>query len=230
MNYLIVGGTKGIGRALTESLHAQGHQLFVIARAPAELPSGVRFIPGDVASLTEADLSDLPETLDGLAFCPGTINLKPFARLKKDDFLADFEGNVWGAIHITQLVLSRLKKSERASVVYFSTVAVQTGMGFHASVASAKGALEGLTRSLAAELAPKIRVNCIAPSLTNTSLAEGLLNTDQKRAASADRHPLKRVGSPEDIAKAAAFLLGSESDWITGQVLGVDGGLSALRV
>ncbi|MDZ7358758.1 MAG: SDR family oxidoreductase, partial [candidate division KSB1 bacterium] len=172
-----------------------------------------------------------PELLDGVVYCPGTINLRPFRQLKEEDFLTDFKINALGAVKTIQGTLNRMKKVEQtASIVLFSTVAVQTGMSYHASIASAKGAVEGLTRSLAAELAPKIRVNCIAPSLTDTPLAARLLGSEEKQQAAAERHPLKRFGQPEDIANLACFLLSDESSWITGQVLHVDGGMSSVRL
>jgi 3-oxoacyl-[acyl-carrier protein] reductase len=157
--------------------------------------------------------------------------LKPFQRLASADFQRDFEINLLGAVKVIQGCLKRLKKSPTgASVILFSTVAVKVGMPFHASVASAKGAVEGLMKSLAAEFAPRIRVNAIAPSLTDTPLAASLLSSDDRRKASADRHPLKRIGSPQEIAGLAQHLLSDEGSWITGQVFHVDGGMSSLRV
>jgi NAD(P)-dependent dehydrogenase (short-subunit alcohol dehydrogenase family) len=173
----------------------------------------------------------LPESLQGLVYCPGTIRLRPFHRLSDNDFLEDFTINVLGAVKAIRASLPLLKKSSSgASIVLFSTVAVQTGMPFHASIASAKGAIEGLTRSLAAELAPSIRVNAIAPSLTETPLAQSLLSNDQKRQMAADRHPLKRFGQPEDIANLTVFLLDPGTSWITGEIFHVDGGMSAVRL
>jgi NAD(P)-dependent dehydrogenase (short-subunit alcohol dehydrogenase family) len=177
----------------------------------------------------ELDMSQLPDSLDGLAYCPGSINLKPFHRITDQEFMEEFKLNVMGAIKIVRSVLPRLKNVNQASIVFFSTIAVQQGTPFHSSVASAKGAVEGLTRSLAAEFAPKIRVNCIAPSLTNTPLAARLLSSDEKKKASDERHPLKRTGEAEDIAQLASFLLSPQSSWITGQIIHADGGLSALR-
>ena len=175
------------------------------------------------------DLSFLPDQLDGIAYCPGSINLKPFARIKPEDFQADFSLQVVGAIKVLQAIAPRLKTSENASVVFFSTVAVRLGFNFHSQVSASKGAIEGLTRSLAAEWAPQIRVNCIAPSITDTPLASKLLGTDEKKEANAQRHPLKKIGTPEDIAAMAAFLLSDQSSWMTGQILNLDGGLSSIK-
>ncbi|NQX92886.1 MAG: SDR family oxidoreductase [Flavobacteriales bacterium] len=174
-------------------------------------------------------LADFTEELDGLVYCPGTINLKPFRGIKEEDLMNDLKVNYIGAFQNVQSNLKLLKKAEQASVVFFSTVAVQTGLSFHSSISGAKAALEGLTRSLSAELAPKIRVNCVAPSLTNTSLAEGLLNNEKKLEAANERHPLKRIGSAEELAGTAKFLLLDDSAWMTGQVLHVDGGMSVIR-
>ncbi len=179
-----------------------------------------------------AESTGFPEvtgSVDGVAYCPGSINLKPFHRLTEKEFVDDFNINLLGAVRTIQKLLPNLKEADEPSIVLFSTVAVQTGMGFHASVSAAKGAVEGLTRSLAAEFAPKIRVNCIAPSLTDTPLAERLLNTPEKREASAARHPLKKVGMPDDIASMAEFLLTGKSGWITGQIFHIDGGMSSVR-
>jgi len=172
----------------------------------------------------------LPDGLHGVVYCPGTIRLKPIQRLTREDFLEDLQINFLGAVHVIQACLPNLKKSPTgASILLFSTVAVTTGMPFHASIAGAKGAVEGLTRSLAAELAPRIRVNAIAPSLTDTPLAAGLLSSEEKRQAAAERHPMKRIGSAQDIARLALFLLSDDAGWITGQVFHADGGMSALR-
>ena len=171
----------------------------------------------------------MPDDLDGLVYCPGSINLKPFDRIKPEDFELDYKLQVTGLIKILQLVLPRLKKSANASVVLFSSVAVQTGFTFHSQVAASKGAIEGLTKALAAEFAPKIRVNCIAPSLTNTPLAASLINNEQKLEANSLRHPLKRIGHTKDIAHMALFLLSDKSSWITAQIMHVDGGISSLK-
>ena len=231
-NYVIVGGSSGIGLSLVHKLSAAGHQVTVISRTSDELAglSNTVHLKKDILE-DEIDKDELPAVIDGLAYCPGSINLKPFRSLKTSAFLEDFNINVIGAVKVLQAAQRALKKAETpASIVLFSTVAVGQGMPFHASVAAAKGAVEGLTKSLAAEWAPKIRVNCIAPSLTDTPMAARLLATPEKTEASAQRHPLKRVGTPDDIASLAHFLLSENSGWITGQVLGIDGGLSTLKV
>lgn len=224
---LVIGGTHGIGRALAGQLIAQGRAVITVGRT-ADAPAGVlaHWQRDIVSEGLPADL--LPEALDGLAYCPGSIDLKPLRALKADDLRAAFELNAIGAFNAIQACAERLKKSPGAGIVLFSTVAVARGMAFHASVAAAKGAVEGLTRALAAELAPSVRVNCIAPSLTRTPLAEKLLSTPEREAVSAERHPLKRVGEADEVAAMAAFLLGEQARWITGQVIGVDGGMSAI--
>ena len=167
--------------------------------------------------------------MTGIIYCPGSINLRPFERIKPADFINDFNLQVVGAIKTIQAVIPKLKNSENATIILFSTVAVQTGLPFHSQVSASKGAIEGLTKALAAEYAPKIRVNCIAPSLTDTPLAASLLNSDQKREANALRHPLKRIGTTQDIANMAEFLLSNKASWITGQIMHVDGGISSLK-
>ena len=227
-SYLIVGGSSGIGRALVDQLSAEGHEIVVWARERRDLPAAVGFASVDVTEEGTDLASLLPESLDGLVYCPGNIDLKSFRSLKPDAFRQAFELNVVGAVRCLQAAERLLKRSDRASVVFFSTVAVRRGMPFHAGVAAAKGAVEGLTRSLAAEYAPKIRVNAIAPSLIDTPLAGKLLATDEKREASAQRHPLQRIGEPADIAAMAAFLLSERAAFVTGQVVGMDGGLGTI--
>ena len=228
-NILILGGTSGIGLALVKQLEADNH--LILASRSNESLSGMNLthIPFDVET-DSLDVSELPSTLDGLVYCPGTINLRPFKGLKPEVFEKDFSINVMGAVKVLQSVLGLLQNSETpASVVFFSTVAVGTGMPFHSSVATAKGALEGLSRSLAAELSPKIRFNVIAPSLVDTPLAEKFLNNDTKKANAAARHPLKRVGSPEEIAEMTKFLLSDDSSWMTAQTLTIDGGIGSIK-
>lgn len=229
--YLVIGATSGIGKQLTENLLNDGHKVFATGRNTNEknVPIGATAIDLDVINFNDDFSNVLPEVIDGIAYCPGNINLKPFNRIKEDDLLNDFKLNVVGAVKVIQVALPHLKKSESPAVVFFSTVAVQTGMTFHAVTATVKAGVEGLTKSLAAEFAPKIRVNCIAPSLTDTPLAEQLLNNEKKRENSEQRHPLKKVGSTNDMAHLGAFLLSDNSSFITGQIIAADGGLSSLR-
>jgi NAD(P)-dependent dehydrogenase (short-subunit alcohol dehydrogenase family) len=229
--YLIVGGTTGIGKSLTEIITSNGDKVILASRSASERTEGSENISVHDVDTTdaEADWSFLPEKLDGMAFCPGSINLKPFHRFKPSDFEEDFRINLVGAVNAIQAALPALKKAEKSSIVLFSTVAVQRGLNFHTSVAAAKGAVEGLTRSLSAELAPGIRVNAVALSLTETPMAERLLSNDSKKEAGNARHALKRFGQPEDIAEMAAFLIGGKSSWITGQIIGVDGGMGTVQ-
>ena len=228
-HYLVAGGSSGIGFEITRQLTQQGHQVTVLSRSKGKLDSltNVNHISYDVRSGEVPQIAVDP--IDGFAYCPGTINLKPFHGLKLDDFQRDFDVNVKGAIMILQSIVKQLKKQDHASVVLFSTVAVQQGMPFHASVAASKGALEGLTRSLAAELAPKVRVNCIAPSIIDTPLASRILSTEDKKEVSGKRHALGRVGTASEVARLAVFLLSDVSGWMTGQVIGLDGGMSTIR-
>ena len=226
MNYLVVGGSSGIGLELVRTLLT----VYSASRQMRELPADAKFIELDILGDVSILKTEVPEELHGIAYCPGTINLKPFGRLTEDDFLNDYKINVLGAIKVLQQVIPKLKNVPTSSIVLFSTVAANTGMGFHASVSASKSALQGLAVSLAAEFAAsKIRVNVIAPSLTDTPLASALLSNPERKEASDKRHPLGRIGSPTEIADAAAFLLSDKSAWITGQVLGIDGGMSTLR-
>lgn len=229
-NYLIIGASSGIGKKLAEQLSESGHSVFgtYFKNEVSSSNPLVQFYPLNV--LDENIVFDfLPEILSGVIYCPGSINLRPFERIKPNDFIDDYNLQVVGAIKTIQNVAPKLKNSENAAIILFSTVAVQAGFPFHTQVSASKGAIEGLTKALAAEYAPKIRVNCIAPSLTDTPLAAYLLNSAQKIEASAQRHPLKRVGTTDDIVNMAEFLLSTKASWITGQIMNVDGGISTLK-
>lgn len=230
--YLIVGGSSGIGLEVARSLSSEGADVHVVSRQPGPLGDiqGIHHIAADVVE-APFPVDEVPSVLDGLVYCPGSILLKPFARLEERDFLNDLNINLMGAVKTIKAGIPALRKSTHGgAIVLFSTVAVKMGMPFHSSIASAKGAVEGLTRSLAAELAPKIRVNAIAPSLTDTPLAAPLLASEERRNASAQQHPMKRIGQPQDIAAAVRFLLKTESSWMTGQIIAVDGGMGELRL
>lgn len=230
-NIVVIGSGKGIGLACVQALCTK-NKLYALTKSHSEalnMPH-VEQILFDSRSEDLSPLKGLPEEIHGLVYCPGSINLKPFHRLTKDDFQADYEQNVLGAVTAIQLLLPNLKRASSASVVLFSTVAAKLGMPFHASIAASKSAVEGLTKTLAAEYsANNIRFNCIAPSLTDTGLAEKLLSSDEKREAAAQRHPLKAIGDPNQMAALVAFLLDDNASWITGQIIGVDGGLGSTK-
>ncbi|MDI1355172.1 MAG: SDR family NAD(P)-dependent oxidoreductase [bacterium] len=230
-NYLIIGASSGIGKALALQLADNGHQVFGTfnKNEPSAEHPLIKYSHLNVLD-ENFSLAFLPDTLAGVIYCPGSINLRPFERIKPADFINDYNLQVVGAIKTIQTVASKLKNSENASITLFSTVAVQTGLPFHSQVSASKGAIEGLTKALAAEYAPKVRVNCIAPSLTDTPLAATLLNSEQKKEANAQRHPLKRIGTTDDIVNIVDFLISPKSSWITGQILHVDGGISTLRI
>ena len=228
--YIVVGGTSGIGLETTKLL-SNNNRVAVISREKKNIDglTNVDFYPANITKTID-ELPNIEGKINGIVYCPGTINLKPMKSLRIEDFQNDFEVNLLGAVKVINKYFNNLKLAEKASIVLFSTVAVQTGMPYHASVASAKGAVEGLTRSLAAEFAPAIRVNCIAPSITNTPLAEKLLNNETKLKASEDRHPLKRIGSALEIAELTTFLLSDNSGFITGQIIKIDGGISSVKI
>ena len=220
---LIVGGSKGIGKKISEIL--ENKECIVFSRNNVDSSNSNHHYYN--LDINNGDFPEI-EDLSSIIYCPGTINLKPFRSLKEEDFLNDFKVNLLGAVRVIKHYLKTLSKSPNASIILFSTVAVKQGMSFHASISSAKGALEGLTKSLAAEFAGKIRVNCIAPTLTNTPLAEGILRNEEAIERSNARHPSKRINNVDDVANTAVFLI--ESNNITGQIIGVDGGLSTLKV
>lgn len=225
--YLVIGGSSGIGEGVVKELAHDNLVMATYCKNYKKDETPVQYVHFDVMS--EQDLSFIPPTLDGLVYCPGSITLKPFTRFTAQDFIHDYQLQVVGATKIIQAAIPALKNSPHAAVVLFSTIAVQHGFPFHSLVAASKGAIEGLTKALAAEYAPKIRFNCIAPSITNTPLAGNLLNTPEKLEANSQRHPLKRIGTVTDIAKMTAFLLSENSSWMTGEILHVDGGMSSIK-
>ena len=226
-NFVLIGGSYGIGLAIAKALSPE-HNITIASRSGEQLDTlGITHIPFDATADTLSE-TQLPDTIHGFVYLPGSINLKPIKMLDIDAFRKDMEINYFGLVNAVKSVLPRM--AEGGSMVFFSTVAVGTGMPFHTSVAGAKGAIEGFARALAAEYAPTLRINVVAPSLVNTPLAKRLLNNERKQEAMAQRHPLKRVGTSEDIAQSVLFLLDENSSWMTGQVLGVDGGLSALNL
>ena len=234
---LVYGGSGGIGSATARALRARGYELHLVGRGEEKLAALARELSATctVGDVTERELfarvaREFGEPLDGLVYAVGTINLKPLHRLTEADFLQDFRMNAMGAALAVQASVPALKKAAgTSSVVLFSSVAARQGFTFHASIGMAKGAVQGLTLSLAAELAPRVRVNAIAPSLTRTSLAAGIIANEAMAATISGLHALQRLGEPEDIASAAAYLIGPEAAWITGQVIGVDGGRSVVR-
>lgn len=230
-NYLVIGASSGIGKKISETLAESGIKVYGTwyKNRPADVNNGIDYFYLNVLD-EKLDFGILSDRLDGLVYCPGSILLKPFQRIEPEDFVSDYRLQVLGAVKTIQALLPRLRRSGHSSVVLFSTVAVQTGFRFHTLISSSKGAVEGLVKALAAELAPEIRVNAIAPSLTDTPLSSKLLDSTEKREANASRHPLKRIGSTSDIADMAEYLLSDKSGWITGQVIHVDGGLSTLKL
>ncbi len=229
-SFLVIGGSHGIGLGIVQRLSSSGARTLVASRTVGQLEglANVAHIPLNVV---EGSLTSevIPEVLDGFVYCPGSINLGPFRSLSVDALRADFELNVVGAVRCFQAALNALKRSSQASAVFFSTVAVAQGLPMHSSIAAAKGAIEALVRTWAAELSPSIRVNAIAPALTDTPLAERFLSTDEKRQSMAARYPLGRVGTVDDMAGAAMFALSNDSSWMTGQVMNIDGGMSSIR-
>lgn len=230
-NIIIIGCGQGIGFATSKILSEKYNVIGISKTQNTEVVElNIEFHQMDILS-ENLDEINFPDVIDGLVYAPGSINLKPFNRLSVDDFKNDFEINVLGAVKTIQKLLTNLKKSESASVVLFSSVAAKLGMPFHASISASKSAIEGLTKSLAAELsAQNIRVNAIAPSLTDTNLSTQLLSTPEKREASRKRHPLQRIGNAEEIGKMVEFLLSENSAWITGQIIGIDGGMGNVKL
>ncbi|TMM57537.1 SDR family oxidoreductase [Maribacter algarum] len=226
-NIVLIGGSHGIGFSMAKILN-QDYNIFIASRTSEGLGDlNVTHIPFDAIS-DDLDSTSLPEEIHGFAYCPGSINLKPFKMMSLETFEEDMQLNFFALVRIVKAVMPKMV--EGSSMVFFSTVAVGTGMPFHTSVAAAKGAVEGFAKSLAAEYSPKIRINVVAPSLVDTPLAKRLLSNDRKREMMSQRHPLKRVGEAEDIANIAVFLLSDKSTWMTGQIVGIDGGMSTLNI
>jgi len=223
---LIIGGSKGIGEAIANSLLIN-HKVINFSRTQPDMVH-------DNLSHFSIDIlkDDLPEleNLDGIVYCPGSINLKPFSRLSLDDFKTDFEINVLGAVKVIQKYLKVLKSGNNPSILLFSTVASKLGMPFHASIATAKSGIEGLVKSLGAELAPTIRVNAIAPTVTNTTLAEKILRNDAMKEKMIERHPLKMYLQPNDVANMAGYLLSNKSRSISGQIFELDCGIVSFKL
>ncbi|WP_053977287.1 SDR family NAD(P)-dependent oxidoreductase [Mangrovimonas xylaniphaga] len=223
---IIVGGSKGIGNAILNTL-LETHQVINISRsAPQVTHQNLTHYACDI--LTD----ELPniEQADALVYCPGSINLKPFPRLTLDDFRSDFEINVLGAVKSIQQYLPILKNSQAPSILLFSTVASKLGMPFHSSIAVAKSGVEGLVKSLGAELAPSIRINAIAPTVTDTELASKLLRNDKMIANIVERHPLKKFLNPQEVADLAVFLLSEKSASISGQIFQMDCGITSFKI
>jgi NAD(P)-dependent dehydrogenase (short-subunit alcohol dehydrogenase family) len=223
---VVIGGSKGIGKAIVTSLVGENKVINISRSDTLEPHQNLTHFSLDI--LTD----DLPaiEEIDSLIYCPGSINLKPISRLKLEEFRDDFEINVIGAVKAIQHYLPSLKKGTKPSILLFSTVAAKLGMPFHASVAAAKSAVEGLTKSLGAELAPSIRVNAIAPTVTNTDLASKLLRNDRMMENITERHPLKKYLQPQEVADMATFLISDKAASISGQIFELDCGIVSFKI
>jgi 3-oxoacyl-[acyl-carrier protein] reductase len=223
---LVVGGSRGIGQAIINSLVDENEIINISRTAPLQSHSNLTHFSCDI--LTD----DLPQvdTIDTLIYCPGSINLKPISRLKLEDFRNDFEINVIGAVKAIQHYLPSLKKGNKPNILLFSTVAAKLGMPFHASIAAAKSAVEGLTKSLGAELAPIMRVNAIAPTVTDTDLASKLLRNDRMIENITERHPLKKFLKPSEVAALASFLISDKAASISGQIFELDCGIVSFKI
>lgn len=223
---IVVGGSKGIGNAIVSNL-VENNRVINISRTKPELEhENLVHISSDI---TKDELPDV-EKADALVYCPGSINLKPISRLSIQDFKDDFEINVLGAVKAIQKYLPILKKGDRPSILLFSTVAAKLGMPFHASIATAKSGVEGLVKSLGAELAPSIRINAIAPTVTNTDLASKLLRNDKMIEAITERHPLKKFLNPKEVAEMGVFLISDKAASLSGQIIEMDCGIVSFKL
>ncbi len=223
---IIIGGSKGIGHAIVTTL-VNDCEILNISRTPSEINHAN--LSQYQCDVLEDELPNISE-VDTLIYCPGSINLKPISRLSLEDFKDDFNINVLGAVKVIQMYLPLLKKGTNPSILLFSTVAVKLGMPFHASIATAKGGVEGLVKSLAAELAPTVRVNAIAPTVTDTGLADKLLRNDKLKENMIERHPLKKYLNPQEVADMALFLISDKTTSISGQIFEMDCGIVTLKV
>jgi NAD(P)-dependent dehydrogenase (short-subunit alcohol dehydrogenase family) len=225
--FLIVGGSKGIGRELAINLHEKGNRVIVFSRSRGDIPDEIEHHVVDFSE-DKPNLPELDAQLNGLVYMPGSILIKPFRSFSSEDFSKDYRINVLGAIETIRKYMQKFEREKSSSIVLMSTVAVSIGMPYHSLVATSKGAIEGLTRSLAAEFAPNVRVNAIAPSLTDTTLAEKFIHSEEKLKSSKERHPLKKIGNPAHIAEFMEYLLSDSAEFITSQVFRLDGGMSGI--
>ncbi len=222
---LIIGGTKGIGKAIVSEI-IEEHEVVCLSRNISDFThNNYKHIKFDVLNDEFPEI----ESLDTLIYCPGTINLKPISTLTLDDFRYDFELNVIGAVKAIKKYLNLLKKSENPSILMFSTVATKLGMPYHTSVSVSKSGIDGLVKTLGAELAPKIRINAIAPTITNTDLASKILRNEKVIENMIERHPLKKILSPDEIAKMACYLISKNSSSISGQIFNMDAGIVSFK-
>ena len=224
--FLFIGANSDIAIHTANQFKQQGIEVIGLSRSECSADFSQSYV---LSGLTESDFPKIEGAIDGLVYFPGSVNLKSFRSLKEEELITEYQINVLGALNAVKIYLPNLKLSQKASVVFFSSVAVQLGMPFHASVGINKGAIEGLTRSLAAELSPEIRVNAIALSLTETKMTQRMTNTEEKKQGIAQRHPLGTIGSKEDVSNMLDFLLTEKSAWMTGQILHLDGGMSVVK-
>tara|TARA_Y100000992_G_C21253529_1_gene487242 strand:+ start:375 stop:1061 length:687 start_codon:yes stop_codon:yes gene_type:complete len=224
---LIIGGSRGIGNNIVKEQLSLGKDCVSISRNASGIHDNL--LQEFNVDVTSGELPDI-DNINSLVYCPGSIILKPFSQISEDDYKNDFEINVLSAIRCIKKYITVIKSFENASIILFSTVAVNQGMPFHSSVSVAKAGVEGLSKTLAAEFAPKVRVNCIAPTLTKTDLASRILRNERIEENIANKHPLKRICEAEDISSMASFLISEKAKNITGQILRVDAGMSTLKI